>query len=491
MGNAQTRRRERRRAKGPLRAVTPCLVLLEDRTLLSPTLTSLSVSATSLVYGQTETLTATVTTNPASGTTPSGGTVSFYDGETVIGYASLEGGKAALSAKALPAGAQILVASYSGSGAFAGSASGVVPVSTITTVAGVASGGPATRQPLNSPVGVAVDSHGNFFFADSDNNLIREVPAGTEVMLTVAGNGVQGDTGDGGPALAAELDQPDGIAVDSSGDIFFSQFSDNVVREVSAATGEITTVAGNGSKGSGGNGGPASSAQLDEPAGLAVDSHGNLFIADSENFVIREVSAATGKISIVAGNGTDAEGDSVGDGEQATAAELYSPVAVAVDSSGDLFIVDDNVVREVSSATGIITTIAGGGFYTNVNFSGPATGAALETPQGLALDSTGDLYIADTYDNLIREMNIASGYMETVAGNGNAGFYGDGLFANLAPTQHAERRRSSILPATFSSLTRTTTAFAKSAQRPIRSARSRATAPQPLPATAGPPRTPS
>jgi hypothetical protein len=260
MGSRRARRRELRLATGPRRAVAPCLAPLEDRTLLSPTLTSLSVSAASLVYGQTETLTATVTTNPAGATTPSGGTVSFYDGETVIGSAALEAGKATLSTRALPAGAQIMVASYSGSGAFAGSASGVVPTSTITTVAGVASGGPATLQPLSYPLGVAVDSHGNVFFADTDNNLIREVPNGTDAMFTVAGTGVEGDTGDGGPALQAELYQPDGIAVDSSGDIFFSQFGDNVVREVHAGTGIITTVAGNGSKGSGGNGGPASSA---------------------------------------------------------------------------------------------------------------------------------------------------------------------------------------------------------------------------------------
>ena len=260
---------------------------------------------------------------------------------------ALKGGTAALATTALPAGTQVLVAVYSGSGAFAASASGVVPTFVINNVAGGGNGGPATGAGLNMPYGVAVDSRGDVFIADSGNNLIREVLVGSGAIVTVAGNGVYGYTGDGGPAVDAALHGPDGIAVDSAGDVFFTQYNDNAVREVHAATGVITTVAGNGTAGFSGDGGQATAAQLDGPSGIAVDSSGNLFIADTENFRIREVNIATGVITTVVGNGTDGAGESGdGDGGLAIHATLEDPEDLAFDSSGDMYIADSTLRRE-------------------------------------------------------------------------------------------------------------------------------------------------
>jgi sugar lactone lactonase YvrE len=236
-----------------------------------------------------------------------------------------------------------------------------LPTTVISTAAGVGNGGLAVRQTLDSPAGIALDSHGNVFIADNLDQEIREFIPGTGTMLTVAGDGVAGYTGDGGPATDAELSSPDGIAVDAAGNVFFTQYGDDVVREIHAGTGVITTVAGNGKQGSSGDGGPATSAELYGPSGVAVDSLGNLFIADSVNFRIRKVTSATGAITTVAGNGT--EGAS-GDGGPATSALLQGPDDAVVDSSGDLFIADGSSVREVTAATGVITTIAGGGSYT-------------------------------------------------------------------------------------------------------------------------------
>ena len=160
--------------------------------------------------------------------------------------------------------------------------------------------------PPNSswPSGVAVDSAGDLFIADTDNNVVREVNHATGAITTVAGNGTYGYSGDGGPATAAELANPDGVAVDSAGDLFIDDSNNSRIREVNLATGTITTIAGNGTYGYTGDGGAATAAELSHPLGIAVDSAGDLFIADSGNNVIREVNLATGTITTVAGNGT-------------------------------------------------------------------------------------------------------------------------------------------------------------------------------------------
>ena len=266
--------------------------------------------------------------------------------------------------------------------------------------------GPATAAELNDPDDVAVDSAGDLFIADMNNNVIREVVKATGDIITVAGNGTAGYSGDNGPATAAELDSPRGVAVDSAGDVFFADTRNNVIREVVKATGDIITVAGNGKAGYSGDNGPATAAELNSPNTVAVDSAGDLFIADANNNAIREVVKATGDIITVAGNGTAGYS---GDNGPATAAELNGPTGVAVDSVGDLFIADNgnNRVREVVKATGDIITVAGNGTAGYSGDNGPATAAELNGPGRVAVDSAGDLFIADTGNNVVREVTPA------------------------------------------------------------------------------------
>ena len=280
-------------------------------------------------------------------------------------------------------------------------------------------GGQATSAELDYPSSAAVDAAGNLYIADFYNNVVREVSFATGVITTVAGDGMSGYSGDGNQASSAELNEPIGVAVDASGDLFIADSGNNVIREVSE--GVISTVAGGGSPGSGlGDGGPATDAELADPTGVAVDTSGDLFIADSGDNVIREVSG--GIITTVAGGGRPVSG--LGDGGPATDAELADPTGVAVDGSGDLFIADNgnNVIREVSG--GIINTIAGGGNpASGIGDGGPATQAKVSNPGGVAVDSSGNVYIADTGNEVVRE--VSGSVINTIAGDGNIGYSGD------------------------------------------------------------------
>ena len=294
---------------------------------------------------------------------------------------------------------------------------------TMTTVAGngdfrfSGDGGPATSAALNT-ITLAADSAGNLYITTALNNRIRQVSKG--IITTIAGNGDAGFSGDGGPATNASLNDPGGTAIDSSGNLYIADGSNSRIREVSG--GRITTVAGNGGIGFSGDGGPATGAMLNSPQAVAVDSFGNLYIADYDNQRIRKVSAGT--ITTVAGNGI--AGFS-GDGGPATSASLFRPVAVAVDSAGNLYIADqgNNRIRQVSN--GIITTVAGNGNAVFSGDGGPATTASLDFPSGVAVDSAGNLYIADLGNERVRE--VSGGTITTIAGNGNAGFSGDGGLA--------------------------------------------------------------
>jgi uncharacterized protein (TIGR03437 family) len=297
----------------------------------------------------------------------------------------------------------------------------------ITNVAGTGycgfsgDGGPAASATLCAPSGIAVDASGNLFIADTHNNRIRKVSA-AGIITTVAGNGAQGTfSGDGGPATSASLWSPTAVAIDTAGNLFIADDVNCRIRKVSPA-GIISTVAGNGNAGYSGDGGPATSASLSLPAGVAVDSSGNLFIADSDNNVIRKVSAATGHISTVAGDGIVGFG---GDGGPATSALLNYPVAVVLDGAGNLYIADyfNDRLRMVS-ASGIITTFAGNGNFRFGGDGGPATSASLNLPGAVAVDASGTLFIADTENNRIRAVSPA-GIITTVAGNGSAGASGD------------------------------------------------------------------
>jgi len=307
-----------------------------------------------------------------------------------------------------------------------------LPNDIITTVAGngatnyFGDGGAATNASLDGPDGSAVDGSGNLFIADLGNNRIRKVdPNG--IITTVAGNGSAGFSGDGGAATNASLDDPDSVAVDGLGNLFIADLGNNRIRKVDP-NGIITTVAGNGNAGYSGDGGAAANASLDEPYGVAVDGLGNLFIADTFNNRIRMVDPS-GTITTVAGNGS---GGYSGDGGAATNASLDGPYGVAVDSIGNLFIADtfNNRIRELNT-NGIIITVAGSGSAGYSGDGGAATRASLSYPFGVVVDIFDNVFIADTFNNCVREVDT-NGIINTVAGNGSAGYSGDGGAATQA-----------------------------------------------------------
>jgi uncharacterized membrane protein YgcG len=402
-----TRPSRRRSADAPERKFAPTVVDLEERALLSlqPTMTSITATAGTAVYGRPIVFTATVTDAPPGTATPTGGTVTFSDGATVLGTQPLVNGAAVLSISTLQVGGHSVTASYSGDGANFAASDSATETGVITTVAGngklgyTGDGGPATAASLYSPEGVAVDGAGNLFIADTYNSVIREVVKATGEIITVAGNHKAGYTGDGGPATAASLDGPMGVAVDGSGNLLIADTYNNVIREVVKATGDIITVAGNGKvdfQGEQafyvGDGGPATSAEIYFPEGLAVDGAGNVFFSDENNSgpktnYILEVVKATGIIITVT-------------------TDVYDPTGVALDGSGDLFIGNngDFDVLELKASGELVTVadVAGAG--------------------GVAVDGSGDLFFADFSSDVVREMIAVNGDIITVSGKGNGGF---------------------------------------------------------------------
>ncbi|MGP0065797.1 MAG: Ig-like domain repeat protein [Isosphaeraceae bacterium] len=401
------------------------------------TMTSVTASTGTLVYGQAVTFTATVSALSPSGATPTGGTVTFYDGSTVLGYSSLSGGIATLTTTSLGLGVQTISAVYSGDGeTFAGSSSG-----TIATIAGgptpgySGDNGPATAAELDHPNGVAVDAAGDVFIADSGNNVVREIkPDGT--IITVAGNGTASYSGDGEPATEAELNDPTGLAVDAQGNLYIADTGNSVIREVDATTGDISTVAG-----------PSG---LAFPTGVAVES-----VAGQRYLLIADLLLGVFEVSPSGTMTAVPEGSAAGD---------ITP-GVAFDSQGDLFISNDDydyvvevtpgpdglpsdgtaITLPTTSAGGVAAAVAGGlfignsnsvqfvtpgpdGLYSDANVEtvagtgpqgyaatgGPAAAAELDLysadmwPHGalsdLATDSSGDLFIADTNNNVVERV---------------------------------------------------------------------------------------
>jgi sugar lactone lactonase YvrE len=310
-------------------------------------------------------------------------------------------------------------------------------------------GGPAETAKLGAPMGIAVDKSGNLFIADGGSWRVRRVDADTGIITTVAGNSVcrsgackSGFSGDGGPATKAELHNTfGGVALDADGNLFICDSGNNRVRRVDHATGIITTVAGNGTRGSGGDGGPATKAELKAPKGVSVDTSGNLFIADYGNRRVRRVDNSTGVISTVAGGGNSCrfrKPPAVRE-EQCLAvdADLGEVGAVLVDATGDLYIAEPfrgSEIRRVDHVTGLISWISGGGCppqggSCGAGFEGdggPAIDARLRAPNGLAMDGAGNLFIADTGNGRIRRIDHATGIITTVAGSGGKDFGRDG-----------------------------------------------------------------
>ena len=296
----------------------------------------------------------------------------------------------------------------------------------ILTVAGNGStgvlgdGGPATSASLYEPEGVAVDAAGNLYIADTNFNRIRKVSADGTIS-TVAGNGSDGYLGDGGPATIAVLNLPNEVAVDAAGNLYIADTHNSRIRMVTPA-GTITTFAGGGSGNGLGDGGPATSAMLYWPNGVLMSAGGTLYIGDTYDHRVREVTS-NGIITTLAGTGSQGYG---GDGGPAASAQLNQPGGLAMDPAGNVYVADsgNNRVRKIAP-DGTITTVAGCGCAGPLGDGGPATSASLAWPSGVAVDAAGNLYIADYENNRVRRVD-PSGTIRTVAGNGMGGFSGDG-----------------------------------------------------------------
>ncbi|MFN3649833.1 MAG: hypothetical protein ACK47B_09635 [Armatimonadota bacterium] len=245
------------------------------------------------------------------------------------------------------------------------------------------------------------------------------------VMRSAAGTGQQGYSGDGGPAAQARLDQPFHCSMDRRGNLYVADTFNHCIRKVEADTGVITTVAGTGQKGYSGDGGPATRATLNEPYGVLPDRAGNLFIVDRLNRVVRRVDARTGMISTYAGSG---ENGYSGDGGPAARAAMKEPNALDFDPSGNLYVADvsDNRIRRVDAKTGIITTAAGTGRREFTGDGGPAAQASIQGARGVAFARDGTMFICEREGNRLRRVDPKTGVITTVAGTGRTGYSGDG-----------------------------------------------------------------
>jgi Secretion system C-terminal sorting domain/Bacterial Ig domain len=308
----------------------------------------------------------------------------------------------------------------------------VVHAQTISTIAGIGiagysgDGGPATSAKLWGPCRIVFDGAGNMYFTDGANSGVRKINT-AGIITTFAGNGTPGFFGDGGPATAAELYNPTAIAIDGTGNIYICDVTNRRIRKVNTL-GIISTIAGNGTYGYTGDGGMATDAEIKLPSGIVLDASGNIFIADNGCNVIRKINTA-GIISTIAGTGIAGYG---GDGMPATAALFNGPCYIAIDMAGNLFVPDvsNRRVRKID-AMGIISTVAGTGTMGYSGDGGPATAALLNQPSSIGIDDLGNLYIGDVVNNVIRKVNN-SGIITTIAGTGVAGYSGDGGPATAA-----------------------------------------------------------
>lgn len=302
------------------------------------------------------------------------------------------------------------------------------PQQIITTFAGNGTpgnsgdGGPATGAQLYYPSAVAADAAGNVYIADAINHRVRKVTPGG-LIQPFAGNGMLGSSGDGGAALDATLNIPQGVAVDNAGNVYISDTGNNRIRKVTP-DGKIAAFAGTGEESYGGDGGPAAQAKIIQPLQVSVDAAGNVYFADSGNLRVRKVTIATGVITTLAGDGRVGN---EGNGGPATKAQFILPYGVTVDRNGVVFILDayDNHVRRVST-DGVITNYVGTGDYGYSGDGGPATSAQIDPLSYITTDADGNLFIADFFNQVIRKVTAATGIITTVVGTNIRGFGGDG-----------------------------------------------------------------
>jgi trimeric autotransporter adhesin len=307
--------------------------------------------------------------------------------------------------------------------------SGLLKAQTITLIAGGGTGGDggaATSATVFSPQHMAFDRLGNLYFSQNLGHKIRKIST-TGVISTIAGTGMGGFSGDGGSAVTAQINQPAGLAIDTSGNIYFCDNANCRVRRIAAVTGIITTIAGTGVAGFNGDGIPASAAQLNYPQGLEIDKSGNIYISDGVNHRVRKIDIS-GVISTIAGDGSVSGG---GDGVPATATACNA-WNVGFDGAGNIYISDGVLytVRKINTS-GIISTVAGkNGLYIYDGDGVPATAACI-APATITVDINGVVYIADGFNDRIRRVNN-SGIIETIAGDGTPGYSGDGGLATAS-----------------------------------------------------------
>jgi sugar lactone lactonase YvrE len=307
----------------------------------------------------------------------------------------------------------------------------------INTIAGDSTSGynrdniQSTAAELYDPYGVAVDSTGNVYIADWANNRIRKITISTGIITTIAGTGTAGYNGDGILATSAKLNFPRAVAVDRLYNVYIADATNGRIRKVDAITGMISTVAGTGTSGYNGDSILATNAKVNDPVGLCVDVNLNIYIADLLNERIRKVDQTNDTIYTVAGNGTSGYN---GDYIPPLSAELKSPSGVAVDAEGNIFIADtyNFRIRMVGVSTGLIFTICGTGVqgYNGNNIT--ASTARVNYPFGLFEDQAGFLYYADAGNNLVRKIDHSTGLVHNVAGNLQSGYDGDGILATSA-----------------------------------------------------------
>jgi hypothetical protein len=303
-------------------------------------------------------------------------------------------------------------------------------VNIITTIAGKdtfgysGDGGPATDAQLKAPCNICYAHNQYLYIVDALNNRVRSIDMSTGIITTIIGTGTPGFDGDNGQATDAKIRVPQGVATDAAGNIYFSDAANQRIRKVDITTGIITTIAGTGTSGSAGNGGPATDAELYNPIGVCVDKSNNVYVADWSNVRVRKINQATGIITTIAGTGVIGY---TGDNGPASNATINSATDIALDTFGNILFGDqyNHAIRKIDAVTGVISTIAGNGTAGYSGNGGQATNARLNEPSGIFVDKQNNIYVAEYNNGTIRRIDAVTNIITTVAGIGVTGFSGD------------------------------------------------------------------